>query len=95
LPILEKAKTDNNLYVKRAVAHILREASKKNPQFILALCKQWASLDNPNANWIIKEGVKKLSLSNRRTFCLSSGDHNKYDVSSQTEPRLTSKLASL
>jgi len=65
-PILEKAKTEDNLYVKQAVAHILREASKRNSQFVLDLCQKWAVLNNPNTNWIIKDVIKKLSAEQQK-----------------------------
>ncbi len=60
LPVIEKLKADGNLYVKKSVANVLRNASKYNPHFIFELCKKWALLDNPNTDWIIKDGIKKL-----------------------------------
>jgi 3-methyladenine DNA glycosylase AlkC len=41
----------------------LRNASKRNPEFVLDLCKKWVLLKNPNTNWIIKEGLRKLKES--------------------------------
>lgn len=61
LPVIEKLKTADNLYVKKSVAHVLRNASKYNPHFVFELCKKWALLDNPNTDWIIKDGIRKLS----------------------------------
>jgi len=60
LPMIEKLKTDDNLYVKKSVASVLRNASRYDPRFVFELCKKWALLDNPNTNWIIKDGIKKL-----------------------------------
>jgi 3-methyladenine DNA glycosylase AlkC len=58
--VLEKAKNDTSLYVKKSVANILRNAGKRNPDFVLNLCRTWLNLRNPNANWIIRKGLRKL-----------------------------------
>lgn len=58
--VLEKAKTDTSLYVKKSVANVLRNASKRNPDFVLSLCRTWLNLCNPNTNWIIRDGLRKL-----------------------------------
>ena len=61
LPVIEKLKKDDNLYVKKSVANVLRNASRYDPNFVFELCQKWALLENPNTNWIIKDGIKKLS----------------------------------
>lgn len=61
LPVIEKLKTDNSLYVRKSVAALLRAISKKNPKFVIALCTKWARLKNKDTQWIIKQGMKKLS----------------------------------
>lgn len=61
LPVIEKLKTDDSLYVKKSIAALLRAISKKNPEFVIDLCKRWARIQNKNTNWIIKQGIKKLS----------------------------------
>jgi len=61
LPVIEKLNKDNSLYVKKSVANVLRNASRYNPNFVSKLCQKWALLDNQNTNWIIKDGIKKLS----------------------------------
>jgi len=60
LPVIEKLKKDDNLYVKKSVANVLRNASRYAPIFVFELCKKWTLLKNPNTNWIIKESIKKL-----------------------------------
>ena len=37
LPVLEKAKTDDNLYVKKSMANVLRNASRYDQKFVFAL----------------------------------------------------------
>lgn len=61
LPVIEKLKTDDSLYVRKSVAALLRAISKKNPEFVADLCRKWAKLKNKNTNWIIRQGIKKLS----------------------------------
>jgi 3-methyladenine DNA glycosylase AlkC len=61
LPVIEKLKTDDSLYVKKSVVALLRAISKRNPEFVLDLCRKWGRLKNKNTDWIIKQGIKKLS----------------------------------
>jgi 3-methyladenine DNA glycosylase AlkC len=61
LPVIEKLKTNDSLYMRKSVAALLRAVSKKNPKFVIDLCRKWARLKNKNSNWIIKQGIKKLS----------------------------------
>ena len=61
LPVIEKLKTDESLYVRKSVAALLRAISKKNPEFVVDLYRKWAKLKNKNTNWIIKQGIKNLS----------------------------------
>lgn len=58
--VLEKAKTDTSLYLKKSVANVLRNANKRSPDFVLNLCRTWLNLRNPDTNWIIRNGLKKL-----------------------------------
>jgi len=61
LPVIEKLKTDDSLYVRKSVAALLRAISKRNTKFAIDLCIKWVRLKNKNTNWIIKQGIKKLS----------------------------------
>ena len=63
MSVIEKLKADNDLYVKKSVANILRNASKRNPEFVLRVCNKWLTLKNPNTQWIIKNGLIKLKES--------------------------------
>lgn len=47
--------------VKKAVAWILREATKGEPEMVYGFLKKWAKRDDKNTRWIIKDGMKKLS----------------------------------
>jgi 3-methyladenine DNA glycosylase AlkC len=63
LPILEKLKCDSNIYVKRSVANVLRNAGNYHPNFVLEICKEWAKAKNSHTDWIIKDGLRKLKIS--------------------------------
>lgn len=60
LPIIEKLKTDSNTYVKKSVANVLRNAGRYDSKFVLDVCKKWATANDPNTEWIIKDGLRKL-----------------------------------
>jgi 3-methyladenine DNA glycosylase AlkC len=62
-PVLEKLRADDDLYVRKSVANILRNASGKHPDAVLATCRRWAALRDPNTQWIIKDGLRKLKIS--------------------------------
>ena len=57
--ILEKLKTDPELYVQKSVANHLNDISKDNTDFMLSLIKTW---DKTNARtaWIIKHASRTL-----------------------------------
>lgn len=60
-PVLEMLRGDPELYVKKSVANVLRNASAKHPDFVLDVCRQWARSSNPHTSWIIKDGLRKLN----------------------------------
>ncbi|MFH1275570.1 MAG: DNA alkylation repair protein, partial [Candidatus Woesearchaeota archaeon] len=66
LPIIEKLKKDDNLYVKKSVANVLRNASRYDPDFVLDLCKKWLKVGDSNTNWIIKDGLRKLKTTHTK-----------------------------
>ena len=65
-PILETLQTEPELYVKKSVANVLRNASGKHPEFVLSICRHWARSSNPYTGWIVKEGLRKLKGSRPR-----------------------------
>lgn len=65
-PVLESLRGDTELYVKKSVANLLRDASAKHPEFVLALCREWARSQSPDTRWIVKEGLRKLRTSHPR-----------------------------
>jgi len=59
-PILEALREDSDLYVKKSVANVLRNATRGQPDFVLRLCTDWAKSTNPHTRWIIREGLRKM-----------------------------------
>ena len=59
-PVLEILRADPDLYVRKSVANVLRNASKRHPAFVLNLCRRWARVGHPQTDWIIKDGLRKL-----------------------------------
>ncbi len=60
LTVLENLNTDSSLYVRKSVANVLRNAGNYDPDFVLEVCSRWAKLGDPNTNWIVKDGLRKL-----------------------------------
>lgn len=59
-PVLDALRSDPSGYVRKSVANLLRDASKKHPAFVLGLCRRWAPLADCHTRWVIREGLKKL-----------------------------------
>ncbi len=62
-PVLEMLRADPDLYVKKSVANVLRNASARHPDFVLSLCRQWAQSSNSHTRRIVKDGLRKLKRS--------------------------------
>jgi len=65
-PIIETLRADPELYVKKSVANVLRNASGKHAEFVLGVCRQWARSRSPDTRWIVKDGLRKLKTSRPR-----------------------------
>jgi 3-methyladenine DNA glycosylase AlkC len=59
LPILEKLKTDDSLYVRKSVANNINDISKDHPELILKLAKKWHG-QHPHTDWILNHGCRTL-----------------------------------
>lgn len=59
-PILEALRADSELYVKKSVANVLRNATRAQPDFVVRLCTEWAHFTNPHTRWIIRDGLRKM-----------------------------------
>ena len=59
-PVLDLLRQDPDLYVRKSVANVLRNAGKRHPQVVLKLCHRWAKEGGEHTAWIVREGLKKL-----------------------------------
>lgn len=61
--VIELLREDAELYVKKSVANVLRNASGKHSAFVLGVCRDWARSSSPHTHWIVKHGLRKLQAS--------------------------------
>lgn len=59
-PVLEVLRDDPDLYVKKSVANVLRNATRTQPDFVVHLCEEWATSANPDTRWIVRDGLRKM-----------------------------------
>jgi 3-methyladenine DNA glycosylase AlkC len=70
LPILEKLKNDESLFVRRSVANNLNDISKDNPDTVLEIAELWYG-KNANTDWLVKHACRTLlKAGNRRALGL-------------------------
>lgn len=59
LPILEKLKTDTDVWVHKSVANNLNDISKDNPQLAITIFKSWLG-KSKTTDWIVKHAARTL-----------------------------------
>lgn len=59
IPILNKLRTDSELYVRKSVANHLNDIGKDHPEILLDLVKSW-DIYHPHTAWIVKHGCRSL-----------------------------------
>jgi 3-methyladenine DNA glycosylase AlkC len=59
-PILELLREDSDMYVKKSVANLLRNATRTQSEFVVRLCAEWAHSTNSNTRWIVRDGLRKM-----------------------------------
>ncbi len=74
--ILEKLKTDKELYVKKSVANHLNDISKDNAEWMFQLLSSWDKT-NENTLWIVKHASRTLiKKGNAKTLSLFDFEKN-------------------
>jgi 3-methyladenine DNA glycosylase AlkC len=59
LPILERLKDDDCLYVRRSVANHLGDIAKDHPEVALALCERWlAQPASKELKWVVRHALR-------------------------------------
>lgn len=70
LPILEKLKNDESLYVRKSVANHLNDISYTHAAIVLRMAKEWSGKDK-KTDWIIKHACRSLlKKGNRQALAL-------------------------
>eukprot|EP00357_Protocruzia_adherens_P028544 CAMPEP_0115006628 /NCGR_PEP_ID=MMETSP0216-20121206/20619_1 /TAXON_ID=223996 /ORGANISM="Protocruzia adherens, Strain Boccale" /LENGTH=361 /DNA_ID=CAMNT_0002373259 /DNA_START=77 /DNA_END=1159 /DNA_ORIENTATION=+ len=59
IPILEKLRTDESLYVRKSVANNLNDISKDHPELVLELARKWKG-SHKHTDWILKQACRTL-----------------------------------
>lgn len=58
LPILEKLKDDQVLYVRRSVANHLGDIAKDHPELVYAICERWLVNSSEERKWLIRHALR-------------------------------------
>ena len=58
LPILEKLKDDDDLYVRRSVANHVGDIAKDNLELALKLCMNWLDESSKELKWVIRHALR-------------------------------------
>ena len=75
LPILERLKTDDALYVRKSVANNLNDISKTHPDLVATIAKDWYG-KNEHTDWIVKHGCRTLLKKGNREALAIFGFHD-------------------
>lgn len=58
LPLLERLKDDDSLYVRRSVANHLGDIAKDHPDLVFNLCEQWLVNATADVKWLIRHALR-------------------------------------
>lgn len=71
IELLEKLRTDPELYVRRSVANNINDIAKDNPNIAVDTLIQWRKDSNPHSQWVVKHAARSLiKKGNRGVFKL-------------------------
>lgn len=76
IALLENVRADESRYVQLATGNWLNDASKTQPQWVIALCARWLREENICTRRIVKRGLRSV----RRSEPLSEPDFRATDV---------------
>ncbi len=86
LPILERLRADESLYVRKSVANNLNDISKDHPDLVLNIAENWLTDNHKHTNWIVKHALRGLlKKGNKKALSLFGfGDTEFVSVSALT-----------
>lgn len=58
LPILEKLKNDQNLYVRRSVANNYGDIAKDHPELVYEVFEKWLTKPTKETKWVIRHALR-------------------------------------
>lgn len=58
LPILERLRDDEDLYVRRSVANHLGDIAKDHPKLVFDLCERWLVGSTSERRWLIRHALR-------------------------------------
>ena len=58
VPILERLKDDQDLYVRRSVANHLGDIAKDHPELAYELCERWLENSSSERRWLIRHALR-------------------------------------
>ena len=58
LPILERLKDDQDLYVRRSVANHVGDIAKDHPELVYAMCERWLVNSSSERRWLIRHALR-------------------------------------
>jgi 3-methyladenine DNA glycosylase AlkC len=65
--LLEQVKADSSRYVKLATGNWLNDASKSQPDWVLATCERWSAGGDQHTRFIVRRGLRTISKQQKET----------------------------
>jgi 3-methyladenine DNA glycosylase AlkC len=65
ISIIENVRSDESRYVQLAAGNWLNDASKTQPDWVLAVCTRWVRDGNPFSHRIVKRGLRTIGSADR------------------------------
>ena len=79
LPILEKLKEDESLYVRRSVANSLNDITKTHPDLFIEIANNWYG-ESVDTDWIIKHASRSLLKKGDKQVLALFGYENSHNL---------------
>lgn len=67
IPILERLKDDESLYVRRSVANNLGDIAKDHLELVFEVCERWLEKPSKEVNWLIRHALRYPAKKGNKT----------------------------